>query len=68
MTPFYDPLLIHSYYLSDPLSPTTFTFLYNLCSIFGSIVGLLQSFGWSVRITYPKLITIYSLVGTCCIP
>ena len=24
--PFYDPLLIRSYCLSDPLSPTTFTF------------------------------------------
>ena len=30
-------------------------FLYHLCSIFGSVVGFLQSFGWSVRITYPKL-------------
>ena len=43
-------------------------FLYNPCSILGSIVGFLQSFGWSVHITYPKPSTIYILVGTRCIP
>ena len=43
-------------------------FLYQLDSIFGSLVGFLQSFGWSVRITYPKPSTIYSLVGSHCIP
>ena len=43
-------------------------FLYHQDSIFGLIVGLLQSFGWSVHITYPILCTIYSLVGIHCIP
>ena len=43
-------------------------FLYHSGSIFGLRAGFLQSFRWSVCITYPKLSIIYSLVGTCCIP
>ena len=62
--PTIDPFLLSI----KPTFSNNIHFLYQHCSIFGSIVGFLQSFGWSVRNTYPKRSTIYSLIGTHCIP
>ena len=72
------PLMNHDPFLQPTINPFLLSvrptlsddihFPYHHCSIFGLIVGFLQSFGWSVPITYPKLSTIYSLVGVHCIP